>query len=310
MCVVISGHALLAFMRIASACTNCSATRDCLDANLSIQLIDGVLSPSSDIDFSFKSPPTSSITIHANSIPAISRSELVILPLGFVRDFTSFVMSSGHCHRKTVGIHLDPSPNTTPPTPWLDASTMPTKSGQPLVSSRQRVGSLNDSRSRVLHALIACKRRSFLCRYTRGGAARRIRLTGDRNATPCGVHVNACLIFAVTDLNSSNAIPFRPLFAARIHPVSIVINFSLFASSSHIVLLTPSNINPSKTFRVSNSQSFCFSFFSDTGSSLSLSLAGNTSWIPVMIAVPTCSSWFRDTGITIPIKSSTYTSTM
>ena len=140
MCDVTSGHAFFVFNRSAIVCTNCSATMDCFDASLFIQLIDGVLSPNNAIVFSVRSPPTPSITNHAITIPAISRSEFVILPPGFSAVFTSRVISIGHCHLKTVGTHLEFSPKTTPPTPWLDASTIPTKSGHLLVSSLHRVG--------------------------------------------------------------------------------------------------------------------------------------------------------------------------
>ena len=128
-CDVITGHAFFAFSRSAIACTNCSPTFDCFDANLLIQLIDGVLSPNNATVFSVKSPPTPSTTNHAITIPAISRSEFVIRPSGFLAEFTSRVILVGHFHLNTVGAHLDFSPNTTPPTPWLDASTTPTKSG-------------------------------------------------------------------------------------------------------------------------------------------------------------------------------------
>ena len=117
MCVVISGHALFVFRRSANACTNCSATSDVFDASRFIQLIEGVLSPNNATVFSVRSPPTPSITSQANTIPAISRSELVIPPDGFSTDLTSFDISSGHFHRNTVGIHSEHSPNTTPPTP-------------------------------------------------------------------------------------------------------------------------------------------------------------------------------------------------
>jgi hypothetical protein len=119
MCDVINGHALFAFILNAKACTNCSATMDCFDASLLIQLIDGVLSPNNAIVFSVKSPPTPSITSHAITIPAISRSEFVILPPGFSAEFTSRVISIaiGHCHLNNVGTQLEFSPKTTPPTP-------------------------------------------------------------------------------------------------------------------------------------------------------------------------------------------------
>ena len=136
-----------------------------------------------------------------------------------------------------------------------------------------------------------------------------MRLHGDSSATPCGMHVNAWRIFAVTDLNSANAIP-RSLLAICIHPLSTVNSFSRFASSSHIVLCSPSKSNPNSVFLVLYSPSLCFSFFNKIGSSSSSASAGNTSWIPVMTAVAVWSSCCRVTGITILMKSSTYTSTM
>jgi hypothetical protein len=48
-----------------------------------------------------------------------------------------------------------------PPTPWLDASTTPIKSGQPATSSRQRVGQLVDSR-RIVWQFDIARCREFL----------------------------------------------------------------------------------------------------------------------------------------------------
>jgi hypothetical protein len=47
------------------------------------------------------------------------------------------------------------------PTPWLEASTTPTKFGQPVTSSRHHVGQLVDSRSIVRQLDIANQRGSF-----------------------------------------------------------------------------------------------------------------------------------------------------
>jgi hypothetical protein len=81
--------------------------------------------------------------------PANSRSEFVIFPFGFESEITSADMSGGHLRQKTVGLHSGNSPIMTPPTLWLDASTTPTKSGQPATSSQQRVGHFVDSLSIV-----------------------------------------------------------------------------------------------------------------------------------------------------------------
>ena len=89
------------------------------------QLTEGELSLKSAICLWQRSFAVPSMQSHKSRYPAISRSELVSLPLGLSKDATSFRISSGHCKRKTVGVISDSSPMTTPPTPWLEASTMP-----------------------------------------------------------------------------------------------------------------------------------------------------------------------------------------
>jgi len=93
----------------------CLATRDCLEARRLTQPIDGELSPSIAMCFSWRGLHTPSIVSHNSNRPAISRSEFVMVPLGFSNDTNCEQMSSGHCHQKTVGVHADSLPNTTPP---------------------------------------------------------------------------------------------------------------------------------------------------------------------------------------------------
>jgi hypothetical protein len=91
----------------------------------------GLLSIKSAMRLSVRGPHACSIMSHSSTRPASSRSEFVIVPFGLASDFTLAVMSGGHCSLNTVGRHYYSSPMMTLPTPWLDASTTPIKSGQP-----------------------------------------------------------------------------------------------------------------------------------------------------------------------------------
>ena len=155
---VVKGHVLLFLIQRASACTKCSATSDLREARRFVHPTAGELSLKSATLFSCKGWHTASITNQRMRTPAISKSELVMVPVWFENNRTLVVTSFGHSQRKTVGMHCDVSPITTPPTPWLDAPTIPMKSGQPDMSSLHRIGSLVDSRRSVLrHPMIAAK---------------------------------------------------------------------------------------------------------------------------------------------------------
>ncbi len=67
--------------------------------------------------FSLSGVRTDSMTSHKRSNPAISRSELVMALL-----WKRSLISLGHSHLKTVGMHASFSPKITPPTPWDEAS--------------------------------------------------------------------------------------------------------------------------------------------------------------------------------------------
>ncbi len=198
MCRVMRRQDLLAFMQSASAWTKCSAITDLQDASLvTHDATVGELSLKRGTRFSCRESQTPSITSHRRSIPAISRSELVMLPVGFANDFMSALISGGHSQRNTVGTHVESSPTTTPPTPWLEASTMPTKSGHPETSSLHRVGSFVDSRNSVRQPRSAANTRSCLLIHTTWGFVASILLHGDKSPTPDGIAVKACCSFAI-----------------------------------------------------------------------------------------------------------------
>jgi hypothetical protein len=208
------------------------------------------------------------------------------------------VTPSGHCHRNTVGVHDVSSPIITPPTPWPDASTIPTKSGQPLVSSWHFVGSCVDSRRSVQHPSTAVRSRWLRLRKTYVGCALRTLLHGDSKPTPPGMHVNACRIFATVDSNSLNGTPAVPHVPVCTHLFNRVSSFSRLADSSHILLFEPSKSNPSSGFCMKYCPSPYISFFSEIGLQLSSTFGGNTLWIPVITAVATWHISALDTGMT------------
>ena len=108
-----------------SARTSGAATRDVRDAIFVTQLTDGELSLNEAMCLWARLVAVPSRHSQRSRYPAILRSELVIFPLGLSTEIRSFVMSGGHCNQKTIGGNSESSPMTTPPTPWLEASTMP-----------------------------------------------------------------------------------------------------------------------------------------------------------------------------------------
>ncbi len=124
---------------------SCSAIRLEQDAIRCTQITVGILLLNSTTCFSLRSPQTCSITSQRMTSPASSRSELVIIPFVLATNTMSAVMPGGHWMRNTVGGHSDSSPNITPPTPWLNASTTPTKLGYPAINLQHHVGRVVDS---------------------------------------------------------------------------------------------------------------------------------------------------------------------
>jgi hypothetical protein len=145
---------------------SCSAMRLEQDAMRCTQLTVGLLSLKRATCFLVSGPQTCSITNHRIVSPASYKSELVILPIGFDLEITSLDISGGRLRQKTVGEHSDNSPIITPPTPWLDALTTPTKLGHPATSSWQQVGHFVDSLNIVQQFEIAKRRGLLRWKYT------------------------------------------------------------------------------------------------------------------------------------------------
>ena len=87
-CCGVRGQHRCFFSRRARAATRFAATIECLDDRHVTQLIVGVLSLNRAMFRSSKFPITSSIVRKTRSNPAISKSEFVMVPFGFLSDFT------------------------------------------------------------------------------------------------------------------------------------------------------------------------------------------------------------------------------
>ena len=138
---VIRGDAWLICKRIARARTSRAATMDLDELILLAQLTVGVLSHHAAAWESF-SGARCSRTRYSPSNPAISKSELVISPVGLENDTTRSCISFGNSRRHTVGVRKLLPDIHTPPAPNFDASQYPTYSGVSGINSRQKVGRL------------------------------------------------------------------------------------------------------------------------------------------------------------------------
>ncbi len=126
MCNGISGDVFESCRRKAKARINCMATLECFAAKRWTQCTVGLLSLKSATCALATVGQTSSITIHRSKSPAISRSEFVMRPFGFVSETSSVEVSIGHWIRKTVGGTARFSPMIMPPAPCAPASVIPT----------------------------------------------------------------------------------------------------------------------------------------------------------------------------------------
>jgi hypothetical protein len=186
------------------------------DASQSTQHTVGeFLSLNRAVCFSTRLPHTCSIVTNRKSKPAISKSEFDIVPSLFNGDTKDSRILSGHANQKTAGGHADSLPCMTPPTPWLNASLMPMKSGHPETSWRHRVDSNVDLCNRVRMPSMADLKSSFLCRKTCWGCNFRIALHGDMRAFPANITVNTQQVFAIIDWNSSNGMPMLSVCWSR-----------------------------------------------------------------------------------------------
>jgi hypothetical protein len=162
-CIGVSGQACWIFRRSTMAWTRVSATRDNLEARCATQPIKGELSPKSAMRFSLSGPHTPSIASQNSKRMAISRSKFVIVQVGLSTKTTCNQMSQGYCQRNSVGVHAKSLPKITPLMLWLEASTIPMKSGHPHVILQHLVGSCVDSHRSVQHPLTAL--RAFMLRW-------------------------------------------------------------------------------------------------------------------------------------------------
>ena len=158
---IVIGQTLFVLKRRARMRISCSATRLARDAIRCTQPTVGLLSLNGATLFLARRPQTCSIISQRMTSPASLRSEFVSFPLGFLSGTTLAVIFGGHCSRKTIGRHADSSPIMIPPTPWLDALTTLTKSGQPATNLQHRVGRCVDSR-RIVRQSDMAKRRGSL----------------------------------------------------------------------------------------------------------------------------------------------------
>ena len=125
MCNGVSGDAFVSWSHKARTRISCIAMCEFRDAMRCTQCTVGELSLNSATCAPSRDGHTCSIESHKRSRPAISKSKLVIVPVGFARETRASLMSCGHCTRKTVGGTPLVSPIMMPPTPCDDASFTP-----------------------------------------------------------------------------------------------------------------------------------------------------------------------------------------
>ncbi len=117
MCIGVRGHACWVFNWRARACIRFLAIDDFFYVSRMTHPMVGKLSLNNVTCFLRRLLHTPSITSHSISRPAISRSEFDIFPFVSCTVVILVLISVGHSHQNTVGVHTDISPNTTPPTP-------------------------------------------------------------------------------------------------------------------------------------------------------------------------------------------------
>ena len=134
MCMGVSGHAKWSLRHKDNVWTRCLTTREQFDVRHRTHLTVGELSVKSVMHFSRRSPLTHFFASQKMSRPTISRSEFVIVPLGFWKEIMFALMSSGHSQWNTIRVQAKLLPKIAPPTSWSDMSTIPMKSGHSYVS--------------------------------------------------------------------------------------------------------------------------------------------------------------------------------
>ena len=113
-------------MRSNNTLTRRPATFEIRDANFVVQDTVGVLSDPIRMCFHFRQTTNPSRTSHPRRNATISKSELVISPLGLCSVSRQLFMSGGHSTRNTVGFKSDAPLCQVPPAPSTpDASRNP-----------------------------------------------------------------------------------------------------------------------------------------------------------------------------------------
>ena len=97
--------------------TSWPATFELRDADFFVQDTVGVLSYSVQMCFHFRQTTNPSRTSHPRRNATISKSELVISPLGLCSVSRQIFMSGGHSTRHTVGFNSDAPQCNVPPAP-------------------------------------------------------------------------------------------------------------------------------------------------------------------------------------------------
>jgi len=124
-----------------------------------------------------------------HSRPAISRSELVSVPVRLSSDTRQHCISGGNGIRQTIGGRNHAPPNQTPPAPCLDASQYPMKSGGAGTKSAHGVGCLVAIFSSSCQSRRACLAvvSSKMCLRVLGSWLAMSDTNGERSALPFGM---------------------------------------------------------------------------------------------------------------------------
>lgn len=129
MCWTLRRAEWVAWRRIARALRMRAASSDVAVLNLYVHATAGRLSHHMAMDWCLSVFPMR-VTCASNArkwkkMPASSRSDMVMVPLGFEDEQNSALMSSGQGSNQTMGSMLWDPLNHTPPTPHFEASTKP-----------------------------------------------------------------------------------------------------------------------------------------------------------------------------------------
>ena len=196
-------------------------------------------------------------------MPAISKSEFVIVPSGFWKEITLAWMSAGHSTRQTIGERYREPDSHTPPAPNLEASQYPTYPGTPTTSSLQLVGRWLKIRMRARKSVSAVRTGSFFLMVIHWTSSpRRAASIGPIKPFPAGIPIHACRNFPRSFSNS-----FRRTFRRRAMAWSSDVRLVTLSGGSSIHRFAPSKSQPRISFFVVHRPSPFWSFFSETGSS-------------------------------------------